>query len=163
MIKVEQISVECDVSAKILTEIIKLAPSVFFLEICDIDKNDKLVELIMNFHQPYATLITENQNTDIIVAANNDLLNNIADLLFKSLSETIVIYFPSDNVTFQQFLYNREPHSNIPQKYTIKKGLCNMICTWVTNENRLYFHFDNYKGNEMFEQIHRHITGKISN
>lgn len=28
-----------------------------------------------------------------------------------------------------------------------------MICTWVTNENRLYFHFDNFKGIETFEKI----------
>ena len=119
--KVKQAFIDGDVSTKLLTKIIKLAPSFFFL--------------------------------DIVIVANNDFFNISVNLLFKSLCETIVIYFPSENITFQQFLYNCEPYSNNPQKSAIIKGLCYMICTWVTNENRLYFHFDNFKGIETFEKI----------
>ena len=125
----------------------------FFLEICDICKNDELTKIITNSKQTYASLITKNENTDIVIVANNDFFNISVNLLFKSLCETIVIYFPFENITFQQFLYNCEPYSNNPQKSAIIKGLCYMICTWVTNENRLYFHFDNFKGIETFEKI----------
>lgn len=138
--KVKQAFIDGDVSTKLLTKIIKLAPSFFFLEICDICKNDELTKIITN-------------STDIVIVANNDFFNISVNLLFKSLCETIVIYFPFENITFQQFLYNCEPYSNNPQKSAIIKGLCYMICTWVTNENRLYFHFDNFKGIETFEKI----------
>ena len=151
--KVKQAFIDCDVSIKLLTEIIKLAPSFFFLEICDICKNDELTKIITASKQTYASLITKNENTDIVIATNNDFFNTSVNLMFESLSETIVIYFSFKNITFQQFLYNREPYSNNPQKSAIMKGLCYMICTWVTNENRLYFHFDNFKGIETFEKI----------
>lgn len=151
--KVKQAFIDGDVSTKLLTKIIKLAPSFFFLEICDICKNDELTKIITNSKQTYASLITKNENTDIVIVANNDFFNISVNLLFKSLCETIVIYFPFENITFQQFLYNCEPYSNNPQKSAIIKGLCYMICTWVTNENRLYFHFDNFKSIETFEKI----------
>ena len=92
--KVKQAFIDGDVSTKLLTKIIKLAPSFFFLEICDICKNDELTKIITNSKQTYASLITKNENTDIVIVANNDFFNISVNLLFKSLCETIVIYFP---------------------------------------------------------------------
>ena len=117
--KVKQAFIDGDVSTKLLTKIIKLASSFFFLEICDICKNDELTKIITNSKQTYASLITKNENTDIVIVANNDFFNISVNLLFKSLCETIVIYFPFENITFQQFLYNCEPYSNNPQKSAI--------------------------------------------
>ena len=108
--KVKQAFIDGDVSTKLLTKIIKLAPPFFFLEICDICKNDELTKIITNSKQTYASLITKNENTDIVIVANNDFFNISVNLLFKSLCETIVIYFPFENITFQQFLYNCEPY-----------------------------------------------------
>ena len=46
--KVKQAFIDGDVSTKLLTKIIKLAPSFFFLEICDNCKNDELTKIITN-------------------------------------------------------------------------------------------------------------------
>ena len=59
--KVKQAFIDGDVSTKLLTKIIKLAPSFFFLEICDICKNDELTKIITNSKQTYASLITKKE------------------------------------------------------------------------------------------------------
>ena len=150
----QSFSLECNVNEIILNEMINIASdSTFFVEICGIDKRNKLVGFINNSNILNVFLINKDNETDILLALNRGSFCDIADLLINCAAEVLVLYIQYFPTSFEQFIFNK-PISNNPQKEAIIKGLCSFICTWVTNENRLYFHFDSsiYK-DEYIEEL----------
>jgi len=51
--------------------------------------------------------------------------------------------------SFEQSLYNINVR-NSPQKVVVVNGLCELACTWVTNEDRLHYVFDFSKYEDEF-------------
>ena len=154
--KVKFAKVKCVVSENLLTEIAKQAPSPFFVHIARVCKKSALNEAIMGSEQRYVTSLTSGEEYDIVLETDIIFFEKILPLLFvgeTEIVELIVIYFPLHTITFEQFLYNM----NHSQRFEVMRGLCYLTCTWVTEDNELFFHFDNFQGEEMYEKCKKTV------
>lgn len=149
--KVKYAEVKCDVSGSLLTAIAQLAPSFFFVQIGRVQKRSALNKAIMESEQRYVTSLTSGEEYDIVLKTDMIFFEEILPLLFADeteIVELIVIYFPFHTITFEQFLYNM----NHSQRFEVMRGLCYLTCTWVTEDNKLFFHYDNFQGEEVYEK-----------
>lgn len=151
--KVNFIEVKCNVSENVLAQIAKLTNSSLFISLGRVCKMSELSDTIEHSKQLFVTSITHSDEYDIVINTNIHFFNEMLPLLFVNeteVAEVVIIDFPFDTTTFAQFLYN----NNVGvQGLAVKKELCCLTCTWVTEDNSLLFWYDDFQGAEMFVKI----------
>ncbi len=133
-------SISCSVRKNQLINIVKeFTKDQFFLSIENIQIDDPLWLFFSkkSSEMVYITSIKELKN--ITVKSDVSSFLSFVDLLLKCEAEVVLFCFPNPNVSFAKFVENKR---NLEQTSIISKGLCSIICTWVTNNYELFFHYD---------------------
>lgn len=152
--KIQLVTIDCFVNDRVLQKIVEkgLEPK-FFVEFSKLDKNDKLIKEFEELNLHSVSKISDDNYIDIVIISEKQLFNRLLKMLIECNAEVVVLYFPINSTHFDKFLYNKIGCNN-PQKAVVENGLCELVCTWVTNEDKLHFCFDSLKyTSEMITQM----------
>lgn len=148
--KSQSIAIKCLVDNQSLLKVVEKVSGIEFFKL---NQNDELIKLFGKLGIRSVSKISGDDCIDVVVSVDRNTFNNLLGVLIKCDAEVVVIYFPNDAIHFDKFLHNKRTCNN-PQKEVVENGLCALICTWVTNEDKLYFEFDSSKyNNESISQI----------
>lgn len=137
---------KCDRDKEKLVNITeKFADKIFYVEVRAITKKNKLINYIEKYNIRFASL-DRNDKVNLIFVTDKRDFKTIIDLIMQYNTKEIVLYFPKDSISFEQFLYNT-PFSYHPQREAIIKKLCAVICTCIIKKHKIHFDFDPSKYN----------------
>jgi len=142
--KPQSFAAECFVDEKVLLKVVgRVLESEMFLELSKLNRKDELAVYLNDVKIQLTSRISGDDCIDIVAAIDKNIFNNMLEMLVKCDAEVVVFYFSNYAIHFDQFLLNRTACFN-PQKRAIENG-CLLVCTWVTNEDKLHFYYDSSK------------------
>lgn len=133
-------SISCSVTKNQLINVVKeFTESEFFISIENIGSDDPLCMFFCGRSSEMVHIISIKELKNITVRADVSSFLSFVDLLLKCEAEVILLCFPNPDISFEKFVVNKR---NLEQTSIVSQGLCSIICTWVTNNYELFFHYD---------------------
>lgn len=138
---------DCFVDSQLLIKVVELfSECEFFIGINKLERRSNFLVFLEGLDCRLEVTSYGDDFVDVIFASNKDFFIRLSDELIECIAEVVVFCFPVASITFEKFLNENLVCFN-PQKKTIQSGLCDITCTWVTNEDRLHFIYNTLKYN----------------
>lgn len=149
--------ISCSVTKNQLINVVKeFTESEFFVSIENIESDDPLCLFFGGSSSKMVHITSIKELKNITVKADVSSFLSFVDLLLKCEAEVILFCFPNPGISFEKFVVNKH---NLEQTSIISQGLCSMICTWVTNNYELFFHYDEHvlQSNRVSRSIKKYL------
>ncbi|WP_297958168.1 hypothetical protein [uncultured Ruminococcus sp.] len=136
-VKIGCLTKECYVSGSILKNIINaFSDGRCIIEIAGLSNDDCILNDIRS--------VIRKADLNSVIFTYEDMVESFFRDIEVSNSEVVILYFLDGNEILTDYFENSSL-SNSPQSSAISSGICQVVCTWVTGENALWFHYNREK------------------